>query len=150
MRNPTVSPQKNQKTFLMIGGVIVIGVVAVLMYMKNKRAQEKAESDKIDELERMALEEELFATHTQVEPAYIPPLRRIEVGKSKSGNWVGIKSSSRSKASDSLDIGDEGMINERIPCIVSDFWMDKNGKKGAFKCEGMEYYDIPNGSRFEW
>tara|TARA_Y100000310_G_C20429609_1_gene690790 strand:+ start:78 stop:515 length:438 start_codon:yes stop_codon:yes gene_type:complete len=36
MRNPRVAPNTNQKTFLMIGGVIVIGAV-VWWYMKKRR-----------------------------------------------------------------------------------------------------------------
>ena len=36
MRNPTVAPKTNQKTFLMIGGVVVIGAI-VWWYMKKRR-----------------------------------------------------------------------------------------------------------------
>ena len=44
------------------------------------------------------------------------------------------------------------MINGTQPCTISDFWIDANGKKSAFRCEEIPEgsYDIPDGSRFEY
>jgi len=149
----------DKKTVVALGlGVVAVG--GVLFYMKSQKeksdananlriAQAVAESEAEAEAEAVIVAQQVEALPPP--PAYVPPLRRIEVQKSKSGGWVGIVSNSRRKASATLDIGDQGMINGTIPCTVSDFWIDTNGKKGAFKCEGMDYYDmVPMGSRFEW
>ena len=64
------------------------------------------------------------------------------------GGWVGIASADRTKANAMLQIGTMGSINGTTPCTISEFWMDSNGKKGAFKCDGQDYYEIPGGSRF--
>ena len=44
------------------------------------------------------------------------------------------------------------MINGSQPCTINDFWIDGNGKKGAFRCEEISVgnYDIPGGSRLEY
>jgi hypothetical protein len=66
--------------------------------------------------------------------------------------WFGVKSSDRTKADASLQIGTQGMINGTIPCTISDFYLDSNGQKGSFRCSEIAEgtYDIPNGSRFEY
>jgi hypothetical protein len=64
------------------------------------------------------------------------------------GQWVSIASADRTKANAMLQIGTMGSINGTTPCTISEFWMDSNGKKGAFKCDGQDYYEIPGGSRF--
>lgn len=142
-----------EKNTVLALGLGFVAVGGLFMYMKNQK--EKSDSDANLRVAQAVAETEAVIIAQQEAvvppaPAYIPPLNRIEVSKSKSGEWVGIASKSRNKASSILDIGDQGMINEEIPCTVSDFWIDTNGKKGAFKCQGMDYYEIPNGSRFEW
>ena len=147
-----------KKTVVALGmGVVAVG--GVLLYMKSKK--DKSEADANLQMARVMAEAEAEAVIVAQQeaalpppaPAYVQPLRKIRVstaaglGKYK---WFGIESNSRGKASASLEIGDEGIINGTIPCTVSDFWIDANGKKGAFRCDGMDYYDIPNGSRFEW
>ena len=144
-------------------GIGVIAVGGVFFYMKSQKdkleaeanlqmARVMAEAEAEAEAEAV-IQEQQEAALPPPAPAYVPPLRRINVvpasglGKYK---WFGIESNSRGKASASLEIGDEGIINGTIPCTVSDFWIDANGKKAAFRCDGMDYYDIPNGSRFEW
>jgi hypothetical protein len=67
--------------------------------------------------------------------------------------WYGIpKTSDRQKVDAGMEIGTYGMINNTEPCTVSNFWMDSNGRKGAFQCEEKApgSYDIPDGSRFEY
>tara|TARA_R110000824_G_scaffold40986_7_gene122406 strand:+ start:2398 stop:2847 length:450 start_codon:yes stop_codon:yes gene_type:complete len=147
-----------KKTVVALGmGVVAVG--GVLLYMKSQK--DKSEADANLQMARVMAEAEAEAVIVAQQeaalppppPAYVPPLRRIEVRNGRGMGeykWFGIESNSRSKASASLEIGDEGIINGTIPCTVSDFWIDANGKKGAFRCDGMDYYDIPNGSRFEW
>ena len=67
--------------------------------------------------------------------------------------WYGIpKTSDRQKADAGMEIGTYGMINGTEACTVSNFWIDSNGRKGAFQCEEKApgSYDIPGGSRFEY
>lgn len=68
-------------------------------------------------------------------------------------NWYGVdRTSDRKKFDAGAEIGTYGEINGLEPCTISDFWIDSNGKKAAFKCEEKApgSYDIPGGSRFEY
>ena len=142
-----------KKTVVALGiGVVAVG--GLYLYMKSQK--DKSDSDanlRVAQAEAEAEAEAVIVAQQEVlpppAPAYVPPLRRIEVANSKRNTWVGIPSRSRGSAS-ALEIGDQGMINNEIPCTVSDFWIDSNGKKGAFKCDGQDWYEIPGGSRFEW
>lgn len=136
--------------------VAAIGGVALLMKSNSDKAKAKAKADEEAlSLARVQFDEvqEQMIDPTPIIAAYTPPKRKINIGPASglgAYKWFGINSNSRSKADISLEIGDQGMINNKIPCTVSDFWIDSNGKRGAFKCEGMDYYEVPNGSRFEW
>ena len=128
-------------------GVVAVAVGGAFFYMKQQK-------DKSDANLRMAQAEADAIVQAQEVALATPPAytRRIEVATSSSGNWMQITNSkgNRAKASASLGIGDQGMVNGTIPCTVSKFWMDSKGRKGALKCEGMDYYDISDGSRFEY
>ena len=73
----------------------------------------------------------------------------INISDAKNNNAIDLIRDDKYEATDRLHIGTKGLINGKTPCTVSKFWLDKNGKKGAFYCEGEDFiYDIPNGSRF--
>ena len=74
----------------------------------------------------------------------------INIENSSTKGWVGIPSGERTKATAMLEIGTMGSINGTTPCSITEFYIDSNGKKGAFKCEGQDYYDIPGGSTFKF
>jgi len=141
-------------------GLGALAVGGVLFYTKSQKDKSEADANLRMAQDKWKAQAEADAVLVAQQvaalppppPAYVQPKRRLEVRNGRGMGefkWFGIQSSSRNLAQ-TLDIGDQGMVNDIIPCSVSDFWIDANGKKGAFRCEGMEYYDIPNGSRFEW
>lgn len=143
---------------MVVVGVMVvaaIGGVALLMKNKSDKAEALALARKTPiDFDRMRDESNIVTQSTPGDYGGISPsdtfIRQIDVKNSNNKEWVGINSRSRTKASATLEIGDQGMINGQIPCTITSFYIDKNGKKGAFKCEGQDYYEIPGGSRFEW
>jgi len=72
----------------------------------------------------------------------------INIEASKNKDWIGIPNSERIKATAMLSVGQSGSINGNTPCSISEFWIDKNGKKGAFRCDGADLYEISDGSTF--
>jgi len=141
---------------VVIGVVVVAAIGGVALLMKNKSDKAALELAKMKiadstpiQMDHINVTQEIPGDYGGTSPSNTFT-RQIDVENSSSQGWVGIPSNQRKKASATLEIGDQGMINDQIPCTITSFYIDKNGKKGAFKCEGQDYYEIPGGSRFEW
>ena len=79
----------------------------------------------------------------------------IRIGNALSAGKYKLYSAAKSdidKMDAGLEIGDEALINGTDVCTISDFWLNSEGKKAAFKCEEVSAgdYDIPDGSRLEY
>jgi len=128
----------DNKTKLILGGAVVVVGAYFLMNRKKK-------------------ETEMIADSPPMTPASQPTVptaptfsNSINIENSKNKSWVGIPSGERTKATALLQIGTIGSINGTTPCSITEFYIDKNGKKGAFKCEGQDYYELPGGSTFSF
>tara|TARA_R100000908_G_scaffold64977_2_gene50979 strand:+ start:2652 stop:3038 length:387 start_codon:yes stop_codon:yes gene_type:complete len=119
--------------------ILVIGVVGAGAYfLMNRRNQSRLPAPSMMPTGPVA----------PVTPTFSNSINIANSGGDGSGGWIGIPSADRTKATAMLQIGTTGTINGKTPCTISEFWIDANGKKGAFKCEGQDYYEIPGGSRF--
>jgi|TARA_R110001592_G_scaffold196051_2_gene443770 hypothetical protein len=119
--------------------ILVIGVVGAGAYfLMNRRNQSRLPAPSTMPT----------GPATPVTPTFNNSIDIANSGGDGKGGWVGIASADRTKATAMLQIGTMGSINGTTPCTISEFWMDSNGKKGAFKCDGQDYYEIPGGSRF--
>ena len=134
---------------------IGVGAAAVIYFITRPSADEGGISD-LPPPARMS-EDEMSTTPSNEPSAPTPMTYNSKIGIANAlglgeYRWFGISSSDRRKANASLQIGTQGMVNGTIPCTISDFWMDSNGLKGAFRCSEIAEgtYDIPNGSRFEY
>jgi|TARA_B100001094_G_scaffold302417_1_gene329628 hypothetical protein len=125
---------KNTKLILVVA---VVGAGAY--YVMNKRKQSRLSAPMMP-----------TGPIAPVTPTFNNSINIQGEAGSQKGNWIGIPSSDRAKATAMLEIGTTGTINGTTPCTISEFWMDANGKKGAFKCEGQSYYEIPGGSTFKF
>lgn len=118
--------------------ILVIGVVGAGAYfLMNRRNQSRVSAPMMP-----------TGPVAPVTPTFSNSINIANSGGEGSGGWIGIPSADRTKATAMLQIGTTGTINGNTPCTISEFWIDANGKKGAFKCEGQDYYEIPGGSRF--
>jgi len=126
----------DKKTKIIIGGVVVVGVAAYFL-LKGKK----------EPLGRGQLPPASQPT-VPTAPTFSNSIN-IE-NSSDNNNWVKISSSDRTKATALLQIGTIGSINGTTPCSISEFWLDENGKKASFKCDGQDYYEIPGGSTFKF
>ena len=119
--------------------ILVIGVVGAGAYfLMNRRNKSRLPAPSMMPTGSVAPVTPTFNNSIDIENS----------GGDGKGGWVGIASADRTKATAMLQIGTMGSINGTTPCTISEFWMDSNGKKGAFKCDGQDYYEIPGGSRF--
>lgn len=134
----------DKKTKMYIG--IGIGVVALLYFMRKPEevGQIEEELDIIDSSLADEVETKVMGNDTGASG------QSITIANSKNNSWIGIPSNQRNKATATLQIGTQGTINGTDPCTITDFWIDANGKKGAFRCDDTEYYEIPGGSTFKY
>jgi hypothetical protein len=121
--------------------ILVIGVVGAGAYFLMNRRNENENS-------RLGAQTMPTGPVAPVTPTFNNSINIANSGGDGAGGWIGIASGDRTKATAMLQIGTTGTINGNTPCTISEFWMDTNGKKGAFKCDGQDYYEIPGGSRF--
>jgi len=126
---------KNTKLILVVG---VVGAGAYFL-LKGKNGGTGAQERLIDND---------APPMTPMTPSAPTFSNSIDIKRSGNQGWVGIESADRTKATALLQIGTVGSINGSTPCSISEFWIDTNGKKGAFRCDGQEFYEIPGGSRF--
>mgnify|MGYP003119601415 CR=1 FL=1 len=127
----------DNKTKLILGGAVVVVGAYFLMNRKKKETEMIADSPPMTPM-------------TPTVPTAPTFSNSINIENSKNKSWVGIPSGERTKATALLKIGTIGSINGTTPCSITEFYIDKNGKKGAFKCEGQDYYELPGGSTFSF
>ena len=151
-------------------GIIALGGIAWYVMKKNKEGGGSSQAKTPDPLAPLVADmlsqgggttgvaqaQPQGTSGTPSASTYNPNLVRIRVSNASGNgkyNWYGVdRTSDRKKFDAGAEIGTYGEINGTEPCTISDFWIDSNGRKAAFKCEEKApgSYDIPGGSRFEY
>ncbi len=131
-------------------GIVAIGGVAWYLMTRKKEQEARMSQDPITLPPMPAAP--TTTTQEPIDDTYQSSVRISNsrgMGKYK---WYGVDSKDRTKFDAGTEIGTVGLVNGEETCTISDFWIDSNGKKAAFKCEEKNpgTYDIPGGSRFEY
>tara|TARA_R100000005_G_C4998689_1_gene205326 strand:+ start:1961 stop:2398 length:438 start_codon:yes stop_codon:yes gene_type:complete len=144
----------NQTKKIVAFGIGIIAIGGVAWYLMTKRKETEARMS-IDPSMLPPMPAPSSTTTTATAPAVSEYQSEVRIGNARGlgkYNWYGVDSKDRGKFDAGTEIGTVGLVNGEETCTISDFWIDANGKKAAFKCEEKNKgtYDIPGGSRFEY
>tara|TARA_R100001509_G_C4841241_1_gene206729 strand:- start:631 stop:1035 length:405 start_codon:yes stop_codon:yes gene_type:complete len=133
----------DKKTMMYLG--IGVGAAALIYFMMRRKDEPMGPGSRM-------MDPTLDPTMTPPAPSYTNNIAISNASGLGLYKWYGVESKDRAKFDASAQIGTSGMINGSQPCTINDFWIDGNGKKGAFRCEEISVgnYDIPGGSRLEY
>lgn len=146
----------NQTKKIVAFGIGIIAVGGVAWYLMTKRKETEARMSIDPSMLPPMPDPNIFkgsGTATAPEVSEYQSQVRISNGRGLGKyNWYAVDSKDRGKFDAGTEIGTVGLVNGEETCTISDFWIDANGKKAAFKCEEKNKgtYDIPDGSRLEY